>query len=303
MNTNEKKYTKLSNDNNNQLGIKSAEKWAVIGVVGNLILTVIKFAAGIFGRSSAMVADAIHSASDIFASLFVFISLKIAKKPADESHPYGHHKAEVISTIIVAILLWGAGIQIVRTAIAVASSGNLETPKNIALYAAILSIIVKELMYRFTYRVGVRTNSPSTKANALDHRSDAYSSVATLIGITGAKMGYPILDPIAGIVVSLFIFKIGAEIVFHAVKQIMDANVDNEKIDIIKNISQSVEGVIEAHDVRVRQSGSVYLVDMHIVVESDITIKAAHDISEIARVEIINTLDNISEVMIHLDTN
>jgi len=290
-----------SNGTINLRGFKTAEKWAVIGVVGNILLTAAKFAAGILGRSSAMVADAVHSASDIFASFFVFISLKIAKIPADKNHPYGHYKAEVISTIIVALLLWIAGLQIVKTSFLIIKRGNLESPGYIALYAAILSIVVKELMYRFTYRVGVKINSPSTMANALDHRSDAFSSIATFIGIGGAKLGFPILDPIAGIIVSLFIFNMGYEILVGAVKQIMDENVDDGKVNKIMEETLSINGVLGTHDIRVRQSGSVYLVDMHIVVENAITIKAAHDIYEKVRDRIYEKIENIGDIRIHVD--
>lgn len=280
---------------------KIAEKWAVIGVVGNILLSIVKFGAGILGNSSAMIADAIHSASDIFASFFVYIGLKIAQKPADENHPYGHHKAEVVTTLIVGVMLWIAGYEIVKSAVGIIRTGSFEVPKTIALVAAILSIVVKELMYRFTYRAGVEINSPSTIANAMDHRSDAFSSVATLIGVGGAMLGFSILDPLAGIVVSLFIFKMGYEIICEAVKQIMDENAEDEKLDDVTDLSLGVEGVLATHGVRIRRSGSVYLVDMDIVVESSITIKEAHDICEKVRDTIFTNLEKINEVRVHID--
>lgn len=282
-------------------GFKIAEKWATIGIFGNLFLSVLKFAAGILGNSSAMIADAIHSASDVFASFFVYIGLRIAKKPADENHPYGHHKAEVITTMIVGLMLMIAGYEIIKTALNVIKIGNLEIPKSIALYAAVLSIATKEIMYRYTYAAGVKINSPSTIANAKDHRSDAFSSVATLIGIGGAKLGFPIFDPVAGIIVSLFIFKMGYEIIAEAVKQIMDENVDVDMLIRVADIALNVDGVMETHDIRIRQSGSVYLVDMDIVVESNITIAEAHDICEVVRYKIFDDIDNVNEVRVHID--
>ena len=149
---------------------KTAERWAVIGIVGNIILTAFKAFAGIVGGSSAMVADAMHSASDIAASAVVYISLKIAKKPADEDHPYGHGKAEAISSAIVGLMLVAAGFGIIKTAYGTISSGSTQTPGIVALYAAVISIVSKEAMYRLTYKVGKRINSPSTIANAMDHR-------------------------------------------------------------------------------------------------------------------------------------
>ncbi len=252
-------------------------------------------------NSSAMIADAVHSASDIFASLFVYISLKIAQKPADEDHPYGHGKAEVVSTLIVGMMLAAAGIQIIVTALGVIRHGNIHPPGNLAVYAAVLSIVIKELMYQFTYRAGVRSNSPSTIANAKDHRSDAFSSIAALIGILGAKFRYPILDPVAGIVVALFIFKMSFDIVMDAVGQIMDESPGQNKIDEIKNLSMVVNGVRSVHGIRVRRSGAFYLIDLDIVVDPEITLKEAHDISDQVREMIKTHMSKISEVRVHVD--
>lgn len=278
-----------------------AEKWAIIGIIGNILLSIVKFAAGVFGNSSAMIADAVHSASDIIASFFVYIGIKISKKPADEGHPYGHYKAEVVTTLIVGVMLWIAGIEIVKTAYATIRSGELEAPGTIALFAAILSIVVKEVMYRLTYRAGKKINSPSTIANAMDHRSDAYSSVATLIGIGAAILGFPIMDPIAGIVVSFFIFKMGYDIVLEAVGQIMDESAGHEKVETLSHIAADIEGVVDSHDIRIRQSGSIYMVDMDIVVDDNLTIKQAHDICENVRSAIYNKMERIEEVRVHID--
>jgi len=288
-------------EKNKDKGFKKAEKWAMIGVVGNALLTLVKFYAGIVGRSSAMVADAIHSASDIVASLFVYVGLLISKKPADDEHPYGHYKAEVITTLIVGTMLWIAGMEIIKTAVNTIRSGELSAPHNIALIAAVLSIIVKWIMYRLTYNVGVELNSPSTIANAMDHRSDAYSSIATLIGIGGAIFGFPILDPIAGIVVSLFIFKMGYDIIVDAVRQIMDENVDKEKLNRVKEVTNAVEGVVDSHGIRMRQYGSVYMIDMDIVVDKAISIEEAHSICEVVREKLFKCNERIEEVRVHID--
>ncbi len=280
---------------------KTAEKWAIIGVVGNLILTAFKAFAGIAGGSSAMVADAMHSASDIVASAVVFVSLKIAKKPADKEHPYGHGKAEAISASIVGLMLLAAGFAIIKTAYTTISSGSVEAPGIIALYAAIASIVIKEAMYRVTYKVGKRINSPSTIANALDHRSDAFSSIATFIGIGGAILGFPVMDPIAGGLVALFILKMGYDIVADAANQIMDRCPEKEKLTQIEEAILRTPGVQSTHDIRVRQSGPFYLVDLDICVNKETSVDKAHEIADIVRNNVFKSIDKIFEVRVHVD--
>ena len=278
-----------------------ARYWALVGFAGNLGLTLLKGWAGIVSNSSAMVADAVHSASDIFASLFVYISLKIAQKPPDKEHPYGHGRAEIISTLVVMGMLAAAGVEIIRTAIATIRHGDLNAPGNAAVYAAILSVLVNELMFQFTYRAGVKTNSPSTIANAMDNRSDAFSSIAALIGIIGAKLKYPVLDPVAGIVVALFIFKMCYGIAMDAVAQIMDESAGEQKIQEVTTLALTVNGVKNVHDVRVRRSGAAFLVDLNIVVHPKITVEMAHDIAESVREIIRVHMDKVSQVRVHID--
>nr|WP_319493452.1 cation diffusion facilitator family transporter [uncultured Desulfobacter sp.] len=280
---------------------QTARYWAVVGFVGNLGLSIVKGWAGIVANSSAMIADAVHSASDIFASVFIYISLKIAQKPADKEHPYGHGRAEVISTLVVVGMLTAAGVEIIRTSIATIQQGALHVPGNWAVYVAILSVVVNELMYQFTYRAGVKTNSPSTIANAMDNRSDAFSSIAALIGIIGAKLKYPVLDPVAGIVVALFIFKMSYGIAMDAVGQIMDESVGEEKIQKVTTLALTVNGVRNVHGIKVRQSGAVFLVDLDIVVDPKITVEMAHDIGESVREMIRVHMDRVCDVRVHID--
>ncbi|WP_020585486.1 cation diffusion facilitator family transporter [Desulfobacter curvatus] len=285
----------------NDKDFQTARYWAVVGFVGNLGLAVMKGWAGIVSNSSAMIADAVHSASDIFASVFVYISLKIAQKPADKEHPYGHGRAEVISTLVVVGMLVAAGVEIIRTAITTIRHGSLHAPGTWALYAAILSVLVNELMYQFTYRAGVKTNSPSTIANAMDNRSDAFSSIAALIGILGARLKYPVLDPVAGIVVALFIFKMSYDIAMDAVGQIMDESVGETKIQEVTALALAVNGVKNVHGIRIRRSGAAFLVDLDIVVDPKITVAMAHDIGESVREMIRVQMDKVSDVRVHID--
>lgn len=288
-------------DQNFDEDFKIAENWAIFGAVGNVILTAFKAFAGIAGGSSAMIADAIHSASDIISSAVVFVSLKVAKMPPDDQHPYGHGKAEALSTLIVGLMLLAAGLEIIWSAFSTIKNGEIGTPGTIALIAAIVSILVKESMFRFTYAAGVRTNSPSTIANAYHHRSDAFSSVATLVGVGGAILGFPILDPLAGGIVALFILKMGYDILFSAIHQVMDGSPDQEQECIIKEAILNTPGVESAHSIRVRQSGPFYLVDLAICVDRKLNVDHAHEISEIVQENVLKSMNKIIEVRIHID--
>lgn len=280
---------------------KTAEKWAIIGAAGNIILTLFKAVAGVVGGSHALVAEATHSGADFIASAVVYISLKIAKKPADEEHPFGHGKAEAISSAIVGVMLIAAGIMVIKTAYTTIHSGSAKTPGIIALYVSMLSIVVKELLYRFTYRVGKRINSPSTIASAMDHRSDVWASIATFIGVGGALLGHPIMDPIAGGIVALLIIRMGYDIIVESIGQIMDSSPEKEKVSLIREAILKTPGVQSAHDIRVRQSGPFYLVDLDICVDMNISLTDAHEIGDVVRKNVFESIEKIHEVRVHID--
>jgi cation diffusion facilitator family transporter len=229
------------------------------------------------------------------------VSLKIAKKPPDKKHPYGHYKVEVIASMVIGLMLGMLAYQVVSTGIRIILRGNYSTPGSTALYVAVFSIIVKEVLYRYTYKAGLESNSPATIANAKDHRSDVLATSATFLGILGARMGYPILDPLASIIISGFIAKMAFEILMEATGQIMDESADENKIKEIEEIAEGVKGVVNAYDIRMRRSGSVYLIDMDIVVPSYYTIKEAHDVCELVREKIFEDIDNTKEVIVHID--
>lgn len=285
----------------NNTKIETTEKWIKIGIFANTGLAIVKAWAGIVSNSNAMIADAMNSASDIVSSVFIFASLKIAKKPADDKHPYGHHKVEVISSMVIGLILGMLAYQVFSSGVRIIINGDYSKPGSTALYVAVVSIIVKEILYRFTYKAGKEANSPATIANAKDHRSDVFATSATFLGILGARMGYPILDPLAGIFISGFIAKLAFEILIEATGQIMDESVDHYKLEEIEKLAESVEGVVNAHDIRMRRSGSVYLVDMDIVVPSYYTIKEAHAVSEVVREKIFENINKTNEVIVHID--
>ncbi len=257
-----------------------------IGFFANLLLTVFKLMAGIFGRSSAMVADAIHSITDFITDLVIAGSLKVAARPSDGNHKYGHGKIETLAAAFVGIVLFavGAGILYSGSIKIIGHFGDhpLQRPGMVALYAALVSIVLKEVLYRYTLVWGKRTNSSVLIANAWHHRSDVYTSFATLLGIGGAiflGQQWVILDPLAAAIVSIFIFKIAVQIIREALLELIETSLPNKKEKEILEIAGSVEGVYDPHDLKTRKIGSNIAIDMHIHVKDHLNIKEAHDIT------------------------
>ncbi len=256
------------------------------GFFANLGLTVLKLAAGILGRSAAMVADGIHSVSDFITDLVVAGSLKVAAKPRDGNHKYGHGKVETLAAAFVGGVLFfvGAGILYsgAKNIIGHFADSPLQPPGMIALYAAVFSIAVKEVLYHYTLRTGKRVDSKVLIANAWHHRSDVYSSLATLLGIGGAIFlgsRWAILDPLAAVVVSFFIFKVALGIIREALMELIETSLPSKKEKEILQIAGKVNGVFNPHDLKTRKIGSNIAIDMHIQVRRDLNIEEAHDIT------------------------
>ena len=277
------------------------EKASVIGIVGNIFLAAGKIAAGILGNSTAMIADGAHSVSDIVSSVVVLLSLNVVKKPADEGHQYGHGKAESIATTIVGIFLLITGFFIAYTAIVAIVNGNIVKPGLLPLIAAIISIISKESMFQYTYRIGKKIGSPSTIANAWHHRSDAYSSIASLIGIIGARFGILILDPIAGIGVTIFIIKMGWDITKEGINQLMDGFDNEQVLEGSKEIITNCEGVSELINIKARQSGPFIFIDVIIGVDREMSVEESHNIAVNIKEKIKDKYDKVSNVLVHVD--
>ena len=265
---------------------KTARKVTLVGFGVNAVLAVFKIIAGMIGKSSAMFADGIHSLSDFLTDIVVLVGIKFTEQPEDECHNYGHGKYETLATLIISVFLFVVGVEILKSGIKnillVANGGTIGKPKIIALIAAILSILMKELLYRYTLREGKKIGSPSVIANAWHHRSDAYSSIGTLFGIGGAIIlgdKWSVLDPIASVIVSVFIFKVAFEILKPAVDELLEVSLsEEEKEDIIKMIYKEKK-VIEHHKIRTRRIGNKAIIEFHILVEEDLNIKEAHEIS------------------------
>lgn len=284
-----------------QDNFRIGERWAMIGVVGNLFLTAFKYVGGIVGHSAAMIADATHSASDILASGAVFLSMKVAKKDKDKEHPYGHGGAEIIATAIVAVLLIAAGLSILSTAINTLRSGEFSRPGVIAFIAAVVSIVTKEVMFRLTYRVGKKINSPALIADAWHHRSDVYSSIGTVIGIGGALLGFPVLDPIAAGLVSFFILHMAYSVIRTALSQIMGHSADEKVYAEIEKVANETEGVCFTDEIRAKETGPYISADVTIHVGKELTVGQGHDIARTTRQNLLQKVEHLYDVVIHVE--
>ncbi len=267
---------------------KKANKVTWIGFFTNLILTAIKLIAGIIGNSAAMIADAIHSLSDFTTDIVVLISFRIVRKPPDKDHNYGHGKFETLATTIIgtALLIVGLGIlyssgkNIYST---ILLKNNLESPGVIALITAFLSMITKEILFRFTLKTGEEIKSSAVIANAWHHRSDAFSSIGTFIGIGGAILlgdNWRILDPIAAIIVSIFIMKTAYDISIGSIRELLEESLDDSTNKNILEIIKNVDKVKTPHELKTRKIGNKIIIDIHINVEKNLNIVEAHGIND-----------------------
>jgi cation diffusion facilitator family transporter len=271
----------------------------IIGVIANLFLSIVKFAGGILGNSVALVADAIHSLADLITDAIVLVTHRIGKLPQDENHPYGHGRADTIGSTVIGLIIIATGIGVIyETAF---TEGSGKTPGLPAATAALLSILINEGLYRYTKKVGKATQSPSLIANAWHHRSDAISSIAALIGIIGAFMGFPFMDPFAGAVVGCLIVKVGIDITCEGVRDLMDTALSDEHTKKIQSVLKNIPEVLHFHDLRTRVIGGKFLIDVHILVDSEMTVTEGHCIAETARRNLIRAMPNIQDVLVHVD--
>lgn len=287
---------------------KEARRVTLVGFFVNALLTAFKLSAGISGKSSAMVADAVHSLSDFLTDIVVLIGFKLTSKPEDECHNYGHDKYETLSTVIISIALGFVGYQIFKSGIInvllVIKGGILPEPGFIALIAAIISIILKELLYRYTVITGKRINSSSVIANAWHHRSDAFSSIGTMIGIGGAIIlgqQWAILDPITSIIVSLFIFKVAYDIFVPSINELVEKSLSNEARRRIEEAFNELQDIRDYHKLRMRKVGTKAVIESHILVDEHLNIKDAHDIAGKVEIKIKELVGENSIITIHIE--
>ena len=280
---------------------KAGLKTSIVTIIINTILATIKIAAGIIGHSAAVLADGIHTLADILTTIVVIIGLKVSSKAPDDSHPYGHEKYELIFAKLLSIVLALTGIFIGYNGFKLLMSGEIQIPGQIALFAALLSIIVKEGMYRYTLKTAKKIKSFSMEADAWHHRSDAFSSIGTFIGVLGARLGLGILDPIAAIIVSVLIIKVGVDLYLKSVRSLVDESVDAETLKKIKTIILSVNEVIEIKSLKTRISGNTIAVDIDITVDGNMTVAEGHDVAEKVYDLVVGNIEDVKHCMVHVE--
>ena len=259
-------------------------KVTLIGSVINVVLLLFKFIAGFLGHSAAMIADAVHSLSDFVTDIVVLIFVRISGKPKDKSHDYGHGKYETLATTIIGLALLVVAIGILYSGttkiISWANGEILAAPGMLALWAALLSILLKEGVYRYSMIIARELNSQAVEANAWHHRSDALSSIGTAVGIGGAiflGQHWTVLDPIASVIVGIFIVKVSVDLLRNGIGDLMEQSLPDAVEEEILNLVASLPGDVKPHDLRTRRLGNHYAIELHILMEGDISLKEAHD--------------------------
>ncbi|WP_286886190.1 cation diffusion facilitator family transporter [Aneurinibacillus sp. UBA3580] len=280
---------------------------AWVGIVGNLALAVVKAIIGVVANSKALLADAIHSASDIVGSFAVLIGLRASQVPPDPEHPYGHGKAEPISAIIVSIILFVVGFEMAYNTVQ-SFFAPIIAPGMLAVYVALISMGVKEWMFRYKYRIGKELNSQAIIANAWEHRSDVYSSFAALIGIGGAilgqRLGYPALvylDPVAGVFVSGLVIQMAYRMLRESIHSTLDVVWDEEKSKELRETAAMVPGVLRVDELLAREHGHYVIVDVKISVDAQSTVEEGHRIGKQVKRVLLDTFANVQNVFVHIN--
>lgn len=287
---------------------KEIRRITVVGAIVNIILTIFKIIAGALGRSAAMVADGIHSLSDLLSDIVVLVFTHISSKGKDKNHSFGHGKFETMATLIVSVILVAVGAKLmadgVASIIGVMNGNSIPLPGSIALWAAIGSIIIKEILYHATIRTARRTDSPVVLANAWHHRSDALSSIGALAGIAGAMIlgeKWTILDPIASCCISIAIIVIAVKMSLPSLAELLETSLPEEIEKDIISISNSVQGVENIHELKTRRNGISYIIDAHIVVAPHISVTEAHNIATDVENALKEKYGNETQINIHIE--
>lgn len=279
-----------------------SNKITIISILLNIVLTILKIIAGFLGNSTAIIADGLHSASDIITSIGILIGNKISRKPRDDEHQYGHEKAESIVSFILSAVLIIVAIKIgYDGVINLLNINTLEMPSVLPLIVSVISIGVKEYQYQITIRVAKKINSSSLKADAWHHRSDALSSIAAFIGIGGAMLGFKALDPIASIIVAVVVIKVGVDILKASCNELMDSSISKKDINQIENIIENYYEIYGIKDFKSRKYGAVAYIDMSIFIDKSKTLEEAHDIADKLEQNIMSKLNYIKEINIHTE--
>lgn len=279
-------------------------KMSFVSVAGNAVLSGFKFFAGVTGNSGAMISDSIHSFSDVITTLIAWIGVKASKKEADAAHPYGHEQIECIASLLLGIVLLGTGLGVGKVGLENIFSGNyqaLAVPSAIALVAAVVSIVSKEAMYWYTRYYANLIHSSAFLADAWHHRSDAFSSIGSLIGIAGAMMGYPVLDSVASVVICLFIVKASYDILKDGVVKLLDTSCGESYDKKMADYISGQEGVVCVDSLRSRMFGNKVYIDLEIQVDGEKSLREAHQVAERIHDDVEKTFPDVKHIMIHLN--
>lgn len=281
-----------------------ANKVSFVTIIGNILLSVMKLIAGFVAHSNAMISDAIHSASDVFSTFVVIIGIKLASKKADKEHPYGHERLECVAAIVLSMVLFITGFGIGAAALKNITSGdynNIVVPGILALVAAIVSIVSKEAMYWYTRYNAKRIDSSALMADAWHHRSDAFSSIGALIGIAGARLGFPIMDSIASLVIFVFIIKAAYDIFKDAIDKMVDHACDDATVNQIRECVMKHEDVLGIDMLQTRIFGNKIYVDLEIATDGSYTLSKAHTIAETVHDDIEKSFPKVKHIMVHVN--
>ena len=281
-----------------------ANKVSFVTIIGNILLSVMKLIAGFIAHSNAMISDAIHSASDVFSTFVVIIGIKLASKKADKEHPYGHERLECVAAIVLSMVLFITGFGIGTAALKNITSGdynNIVVPGILALVAAIVSIVSKEAMYWYTRYNAKRIDSSALMADAWHHRSDAFSSIGALIGIAGARLGFPIMDSIASLIIFVFIIKAAYDIFKDAIDKMVDHACDDDTVNQIRECVMKHEDVLGIDMLQTRIFGNKIYVDLEIATDGSYTLSKAHTIAESVHDDIEKSFPKVKHIMVHVN--
>jgi len=282
----------------------SSMKVSFISILINILLSGFKFIAGIIGSSSAMISDAVHSLSDVLSTIIVIIGIKFSNRESDKTHQYGHERFESIATLFLSFILLVTALTIGYNGILKilkGINGNIKVPTMIALIASIISIITKEWMYQFTKNVATKVNSSALLADAWHHRSDALSSIGSLIGITFSILGFPILDKIASLIICLFIFKVGYDILKDSIEKLVDKSCDEKLINEMRDLILKTDGVLNLDLIKTRLFGTKIFVDVEISADKNLTLEMSHKIAHNIHDKIEENFKSVKHCMVHVN--
>lgn len=277
---------------------------SLVSLIGNALLSGFKLLAGVWGHSGAMISDAIHSFSDVLTTFIAWFGVKVSRRAADASHPYGHERLECVASLFLGIVLMGTGIGVGRAGLETIFSGQYESitpPGAIALVAAVLSIVSKEAMYWYTRYYAKLIHSDAFMADAWHHRSDAFSSIGSLIGIGGAMLGFPVMDSVASVVICVFILKVAYDILKDAVVKMLDTSCGEQYEAELQKFVSEQKDVVCVDTLHSRMFGSKVYVDLEIEVDGSKTLQEAHDVAERVHTELEHRFPDIKHVMVHLN--